>query len=351
MTIVSQRGPRFIAASAAGAAYLFLLGWSAVTTLSNSARRETKVSERERRTERDTPKLEDATASESEVAVGLRALDGAVAKLGERLVDLSQRIKQDDVTVTAKVAEVEGKVASLSEQIGDFAEAEDADEGVPDAPRSLAEAKAYVAEKLGKAPPADSLARVAADIDLWSVKSEDEDGFSKLRLDLAKRLRHQVTKEAAALHEKALAADSAKDAAERHAEAGRILALYPLSDEKEVLDAAKRLAADHVEMTARLEVLRRQRYNSWATERVAAAIEGYNAKKSYWSPKKENPELINSLVENLGEVDPVLLEPAVLELYNYVLDLTKSSISEADKVDLSRRLTDPKIKRRMLGDQ
>ena len=80
------------------------------------------------------------------------------------------------------------------------------------------------------------------------------------------------------------------------------------------------------------------------------AIWGYNDKSSFLSPKKENKALVDSLVYTLGEVDPVLLEPVVLELYNYVVDLTKGSISEKDKVDLAKRLTDSGIRRKTLGD-
>lgn len=59
---------------------------------------------------------------------------------------------------------------------------------------------------------------------------------------------------------------------------------------------------------------------------------------------------MESLVSHLGEVDPIQLEPATLELYNYVIDLTKGSISEKEKVDLAKRLTSPSIKRKTLGD-
>lgn len=88
----------------------------------------------------------------------------------------------------------------------------------------------------------------------------------------------------------------------------------------------------------------------YVTDRIEGALNGYNENKSFLSPKQENPALIASLVKNLAEVDPSLIEPVVLELYSYVIEMTKSSISDADKIELAKRLTDPVVKRKSLGD-
>jgi phenylpyruvate tautomerase PptA (4-oxalocrotonate tautomerase family) len=40
----------------------------------------------------------------------------------------------------------------------------------------------------------------------------------------------------------------------------------------------------------------------------------------------------------------------VLELYNYVIDRTKGSLSEQNKLELAKRLTDPSIRRKAMGD-
>ena len=53
---------------------------------------------------------------------------------------------------------------------------------------------------------------------------------------------------------------------------------------------------------------------------------------------------------NLGPVDPSLLEPAVLDLYNYVIENTKGKIYEGEKTELAKKLTDPSIRRKTLGD-
>jgi len=283
-------------------------------------------------------------------ASGLTSIHSAMGKLDQRLSSLESQLDARDEKLAGRLDRLDTTAATLGQRFEQDLTSDPASDEPHSEVRSIADAKEYMAVNLGKAPTADLLAEAAADLDSWFVEPEQDEEFSNLQSDLNERLRKQVSRDAAALHAKALAADSAKKAAESHSEAARILALFPLSGQKAVLNEAKRLAHAHSEIAARLEVLARQRYNRWATERVAAAIDGYNAKKSYWNPKKENPDLINSLVTNLGEVDPVLLEPAVLELYNYALDLTKSSISENDKVDLARRLTDLKTNRKKLGD-
>ena len=47
----------------------------------------------------------------------------------------------------------------------------------------------------------------------------------------------------------------------------------------------------------------------------------------------------------------MFLEPAVLELYNYIIDTMKGSLSAANKLEFARELTDPKISRVSLGDK
>lgn len=214
---------------------------------------------------------------------------------------------------------------------------------------SLADVNEYV-KKLGDASSAQKLSDSLAELDMWLVPSADEEAFRDLKLRIASQLRQQVENEVQIMQKAALEAGTGAEAARQYSEAGRILSLYPMSEDRAVLEKAKLLSSSQAEVANRLEVLRRQRYNYWVTEQIQNAIDGYNKGSSYWSPKKENKVLMESLVDNLKEIDPTLLEPAVMELYNYVVDLTKGSISENEKFELAKRLTEPSIKRRTLGD-
>jgi hypothetical protein len=126
--------------------------------------------------------------------------------------------------------------------------------------------------------------------------------------------------------------------------------MYPMSEEKGVIEEAKQLSAQQGELAVRLEVVRRQRYNHWAAEQVEQAILDYNNTKSRIPYRTDRDKLVTDLVGNMGAVDPALLEPTVLELYNYVVDLTKAALSEQEKIELAKRMTDPTLKRKTLGD-
>lgn len=205
-------------------------------------------------------------------------------------------------------------------------------------------------QKLGPSPSADRLAETIVLMDGWLIKPGEEEAFKKFKLAQQSRLRQMIKAEVSARQEAALGAATSADGMKEHVEAGRILAMYPMSDEPSVIAEAKALATRQAEVVGRLEALRRQRYNRWATDQIEKAIDFYNANVSRFNPFNGNAVLIDSLVKNLGEVDPAGLEPAVLELYNYIIDRTKGSISEQNKLDLAKRLTDPSVHRKALGD-
>jgi hypothetical protein len=204
--------------------------------------------------------------------------------------------------------------------------------------------------KLGKSPTAEDLARALGQLDEWLVKPNEGAAFTEFKRSQLSVLRKQIEKEVHALHAQALKASSGDEAATVDARAGQVLSLFPVGTEPAVVVLTQKLTREHAEVGTRLQSIQRQRYNQWATERIEAAIGGYNKNSSYTSPKKENPLLIDSLVDNLKEVDPLLLEPVVLDLYNYVVDLTRKAISEGDTVNVAKRLSSADNKRKSLGD-
>jgi hypothetical protein len=210
-----------------------------------------------------------------------------------------------------------------------------------------------VARAVGQIDPrasADALAQTLATMDTWVVTAREEAAVQQHKLGLTDRLRQKVKAEVHAAQQLALLEPTSLKAAERFAEAGQLLSLYPMSQDTTILAEARALASSQAELAARIESLRRQRYNRWATEQIGKAIDGYNKYSSYTKPREENKNLVDSLVEHLGLVDPSAIEPAVLDLYNYVFELTKSSIAESDKRLVTWRLTDPAIRRKTVGD-
>jgi hypothetical protein len=218
-----------------------------------------------------------------------------------------------------------------------------------DKPHNVSEAATVIAA-IPTIATAKEVAQTLADLDGWTINPEQEKAFVDMKLQLAVRLRTRVKEEVLALQQAALSASTGVEGLAKHSEAGETLALYPMSQDEAVLKEAKELSGRQTELAVRLEVIRRQRYNLWATQQIEAAINDYNKNSSYWSPEKENKALIDALVKNLGPVDPALLEPIVFELYNYVVQRTKDSISEPEKSDLAKRLTDPSNQRKTFGD-
>ncbi len=205
-------------------------------------------------------------------------------------------------------------------------------------------------QNLGEEPSAAILAEAIATMDEWMINIAEEKRFIDFKQEQILRLREKVKSEVGNHQEAALKAKTGAEASKELAEAGRILSMFPMSDEASIIEEAKKLASHQSEIANRLEVIRRQRYNRWAVEQIEKALDFYNANVSKYNPLSDNSILIGDLVNNIGEVDPILLEPVVLDLYNYVIDRTKGSISEKNKLELAKRLTDPLNQRKDLGD-
>ena len=257
------------------------------------------------------------------------------------------------LSLQQQVRALGAKVGGLSDQVHTAFDGTEGDPPPPAAPaaetHALAEAQEAVT-KLGSNANAESIAAILAAIDAWTVKPDDQAEFEKCTSGLSSRLRKKVAEEVVALQKSALEAPTGLDGAKKHAEAGRILSLYPMSDAPAVLEEAKKLSAAQGELPFRLETIRRQRYNSWAMGQIEAAINGYNSIASSIPGRTDRGKLADSLVDSIREVDPALLEPSVLEMYNYIIDYTKKALYEQERIDLVKRMTDPAIKRKAIGD-
>jgi hypothetical protein len=274
---------------------------------------------------------------------------------------LDRRIVQQESVARAQYAGIEQSLKDIRGEVRIVvAKLRTEEDGLNDEPgtdeairfAALADAQAMV-RKLGNNPSAEGLAEALAAIDGWLVEPSEEVAFKQYKLDQQKRLRGLVRTEVSTHQTAALAVLEGAKAAKEHTEAGRILAMYPMPDDAKdaaVIEDAKRLAARQVELVNRLEALRRQRYNRWAIGRIEESLAYYNENVSKFNPLNDNSALIVPIANSLAEVDPVALEPAVLELYNYVIDRTKGSLSEKNKLELAKRLTDPSVPRKTLGD-
>jgi hypothetical protein len=198
---------------------------------------------------------------------------------------------------------------------------------------------------LGKSPTAEEFAKALATIDNWIVSPDEADSFQQFKTSQVVELRQLVTNEIKVLHERALKADNGTSAAELHAKASQTLALFPMDTAQSVLDEARTLSSKHSEVGARIDALRRQRYNEWAMTQIEAAIKAINAIASSFKTS-DNPKTIVTVVNHLGKVDPLLLEPVVAQFYNYAVDQAKNNVNSEQQLELGRRMIDPVIERK-----
>ena len=203
---------------------------------------------------------------------------------------------------------------------------------------------------VGKGASTPDLAGAIAEVDEWMIDPKSSAPVQDLLNLRQSELRQRVLDDVKKIHLLALTAKSGPEAAKAYNDAGSLVALFPMSESPAILEQARDLALAHRIMGMKLEVAKRMRYNRWAVERLEMAIQGYHAKSSFLHAKKENPELMASLVANVGEIDPNQLEPSVLSLYNYAVEMTKDAISEAEKVSLTKSLTAPEIQRKLPDD-
>jgi hypothetical protein len=201
---------------------------------------------------------------------------------------------------------------------------------------------------LGSNPTARDLALAISEVDSWMIDPKSEKS-AKEAIDLqVEKLRTKVVSEVQAENQKALATTNGKDANKILNEIGLLVSLYPMGDKPEIIEQARRLTDDQRKLAIKLEGMKRLRYNQWAVKRLEQALDGFHRNSSLLNPKGENKALVDSLVKYLADIDPNLLEPAVMSLYTYVLETTREAISEADRVSLARKLTAPNVQRIIL---
>jgi len=223
--------------------------------------------------------------------------------------------------------------------------------------RSLAEAKEMITalprkDAEGNASPdyPKSLSATLAELDQWSVGHDDIDAYQAYKLAVAEDLRSEIEAAVKRLHASSIQGSDSAVTQSSYGEAGQLIALFPISDDAAVLKRASELSTVHSLTGARIEAIRRQRYNLWALGKIGSLLGWLEKKASSWTTK-DNPQVVNRASDELREIDPGLLEPAAMQLYTLAITKTSEAISTSQQSDLAKRLTDPSTTtRRNLGD-
>ncbi len=226
---------------------------------------------------------------------------------------------------------------------------EDEVESWPEATKSEADLRA-ARSALGQAPQPDRLAALLEDCNDWHPVQGEEAAFESIRGSWIGELRELVVARVRQLQGDALRAPSGSEALRLHAQAARVLALFPVSEDEAVINQAQSLAAGQSSLLLRIEVIRRQRYNRWAVDRVDAAIRAYRAANiSVEVPgRTDGPQILAAAVANLGGIEPAILDVAVLSLYQYAVETINQDLDDAERVRLARSLEEVAGERKTL---
>ena len=214
-------------------------------------------------------------------------------------------------------------------------------------------------------------AQIIGKVDEWLYdQREDEEARKRINAEVAK-LRQRIEKKVKALSDEAIKAslepaikpdikpEKGKSALEKMAEINRLLLLYPTPGSEEQSRALEDLSSHVLRASRRVEDIRGLRYNSWAVNQIQKSLNDYRSHLKMrgvddWKKlfQTDRDTLIKSAVDSMGPIDPSFLEPAVMDLYDYVFGLTRAAMGGDDekRIELARGFANPAQKRRTPAD-
>lgn len=213
--------------------------------------------------------------------------------------------------------------------------------------------------KVIKSSRIEDLAQALAEVDEWLYVAEDEKSAREKIENEIEKLRVQIETEVTMLSKMALEAPNGRIATEKMSKVNALLSLYPTPKNDEGKAKLEKIMSDILSTSRRIEDIRRLRYNQWAISYIQSSLKYYRHElkvkdisdvKKLVSINKE--ALKNACIDWMSPIDPAFLEPAVMDLYNYVYGLTKDAMGGDDdyRIKLTQGFADPNIKRKTPSD-
>ncbi|MDR3557427.1 MAG: hypothetical protein P4L55_21940 [Syntrophobacteraceae bacterium] len=197
------------------------------------------------------------------------------------------------------------------------------------------------AKQLAQSGKARDYADLLTQIENTAFALEDRQNVDDLQSKLVVRLRELVESEVQTLHGLALNAPNYFAGYSYFRDASATIALYPMSDEKEVIRRAEELSEKHRKVEIRLLTLRRQRYNFWAATQIQKALKIL---------RNDGKEGIQPSIECLTVIEPSQMEPSVSGIYSYAVQQLMDELKKDQKAEVAKKLSDPGTERRTLED-
>jgi hypothetical protein len=194
----------------------------------------------------------------------------------------------------------------------------------------------------------EEVAQVIEEMDQWVFAADEATAASAKLNKLTQTLRGLIEGKIIKLLEQARVAETGTLATEILSQVNDLLSLYPVPWIAEQRWQLGQLTEQILATSQRVEDIRRLRYNSWAIDQISSGLAGYQDKKRRLFD--DDAALVEECHRSLREIDPALLEPVTLDLYNYVIGLTARAVDDVYRVKLASGFADVETTRRTLAD-
>ena len=188
------------------------------------------------------------------------------------------------------------------------------------------------------------MAPVLAEVDQWIYASDEEEAAKRKLGKITDRFRELIED---AIERRLRGAVTSKNGTEATAaleEVNELLSIYPAPMTDGQRTRLREVTESILDSSRRVGEIRRLRYNTWATSQIEKALGSYH-EHTRWRDAKDDV-FVRSCVDALKDIDPASLDPVVMDLYSYALNLTIAKIGESSRITLAKKLTDPSIERK-----
>lgn len=196
-------------------------------------------------------------------------------------------------------------------------------------------------DKFSKNPSPRLAADILIKIDNSYIDTKDKDDIETIKTILINTLRELIIKEVHLKHQQALNSKDFYEGQSYLKQSMEIVALFPISDQPEIMEQAEKLMISQKNIENRLLLLRKQRYNYWAATQLQNAIIELRSK---------NENKLENTVDIISYIEPSFLEPAVHEIYTYVLKQISDEVKEDKKPIIVKKIVNPDKIRKSLED-
>lgn len=258
------------------------------------------------------------------------AVVGALILLQTRVSELTKIVRQQAASSPAVKAQV------TSTATGTFF---DQDDEPPLQFHKAAEIEMNSAPSL-KAKDVKAFAQALAEADEWLFDPAEQQQASSTIKAQIQTLRVWLKTEIDSSLSLALNAEKGGKAATFLQRVNTLLGLYPHPADEAQQAELETITISISNTSRRVDELRRLRYNQWAILRIEEGV------RQFHDNKNVGPDaIVAACVNALAYIDPTHIEPCVMDLYQYLVQITKEKVGDPYYSRIAKGITNPAVAR------